>query len=412
MSATSRTLLLALLFTLMSASSRAQISQWDTTSLPRSYAYHLQLDPQGRIYCFADSVLYRSIDDGFTWTPLGIFHRYAQTIVVNSTGTLYLGNDALGVFRSTDNGQHWSNSLVTEGCNGLAVHPRGDLFAGLTYTGNGKVHHSTDGGDTWTGVQLPNASNSFSTECFAFGDNDEVYAGTIDGFYRSTDFGMSWTQFNNGLLGRNVRKIVVATDQSVFIHTSYSASVDGLYRSTDRGQSWQRVSGTVPFFSGLTGAHDGNLYGTSDAGVFRSSDNGVTWVNISVDLGTSPQLTSIVAAPGGHVLVGGRYVFRSRTTVTGANETPFLPARFSLAQNYPNPFNPTTNIRFQISDDEFVSLKVFDMLGREVVTLMNENLKPGDYTITFSAGALASGVYVYRLQVGSSVEERKMILLR
>jgi hypothetical protein len=90
-------------------------------------------------------------------------------------------------------------------------------------------------------------------------------------------------------------------------------------------------------------------------------------------------------------------------------------------QNYPNPFNPSTNIKFQIPSSKlgfgnwnlgFVSLKVFDVLGREVATLVNENLPAGSYQVTFNAEGLASGVYFYRLQTGALSETKRMILAR
>jgi hypothetical protein len=96
-----------------------------------------------------------------------------------------------------------------------------------------------------------------------------------------------------------------------------------------------------------------------------------------------------------------------------------LPKRFALEQNYPNPFNPTTVIRFQIpevggqkSEVSRVALKVFDVLGREVAKLVDENLNPGTYETTFNANGLASGIYYYRLQTDGFVETKKMLLLR
>ena len=89
-----------------------------------------------------------------------------------------------------------------------------------------------------------------------------------------------------------------------------------------------------------------------------------------------------------------------------------IPASFSLGQNYPNPFNPTTSYSFQVSDFGFVSLKVFDVLGREVVTIVSEQLQPGEYTRTWDANGAASGVYFYRLVSGKFSETRKMILLK
>ncbi len=90
-----------------------------------------------------------------------------------------------------------------------------------------------------------------------------------------------------------------------------------------------------------------------------------------------------------------------------------LPAEFALEQNYPNPFNPTTKIRFSISSREkigLVTLKVFDVLGREIRTLASEQLNAGKYEVTFDATDLASGVYFYRLNSGKSVSTRKLIL--
>ena len=89
-----------------------------------------------------------------------------------------------------------------------------------------------------------------------------------------------------------------------------------------------------------------------------------------------------------------------------------LPGSFELKQNYPNPFNPTTRIGFQIVAPGFVTLKVYDILGREVRTLVNEELKAGSYEKTFDASGLASGVYYYRIQAGDFAETKKLLLLR
>jgi hypothetical protein len=86
------------------------------------------------------------------------------------------------------------------------------------------------------------------------------------------------------------------------------------------------------------------------------------------------------------------------------------PYSFILHQNYPNPFNPSTTISFSIPSRSFVSLKVFDLLGREVATLINENQNVGTHFTTFSATNLPSGIYFYRLQAGSFSETKKLVL--
>jgi len=104
-------------------------------------------------------------------------------------------------------------------------------------------------------------------------------------------------------------------------------------------------------------------------------------------------------------------------TFTAVEEAGTLPLSVNLLQNYPNPFNPTTSIEFQVSSFEFISLKVYDVLGREVATLVNEKKSPGRYIVTFGIqnstfGVLASGTYFYQLRAGQFVETKKMILIR
>lgn len=89
-----------------------------------------------------------------------------------------------------------------------------------------------------------------------------------------------------------------------------------------------------------------------------------------------------------------------------------LPIKFNLAQNYPNPFNPTTNISFTIPSRSFVTIKLFDIIGREITTLVSEELRSGNYSRQWNATNIPSGVYFYRLQAGSYIETKKLVLLR
>jgi glucuronoarabinoxylan endo-1,4-beta-xylanase len=88
------------------------------------------------------------------------------------------------------------------------------------------------------------------------------------------------------------------------------------------------------------------------------------------------------------------------------------PADFKLSQNYPNPFNPTTVVNYQLPQTSDVSLRVFDMLGREVMTLVNGRQSAGNYAVNINAAGMASGVYFYRLQAGNFTETRKMMLVK
>jgi hypothetical protein len=99
-------------------------------------------------------------------------------------------------------------------------------------------------------------------------------------------------------------------------------------------------------------------------------------------------------------------------TTTSAPENLQMPASSSLSQNYPNPFNPSTNITFSIPDVQYVSLKVYDLLGKEITTLINNTMNPGSHSVQWNAANIPSGVYFYRLQAGSFMDTKKLVLLR
>ncbi len=103
---------------------------------------------------------------------------------------------------------------------------------------------------------------------------------------------------------------------------------------------------------------------------------------------------------------------RDSPLIVGVNVLSELPEQYSLSQNYPNPFNPTTIIVYGIREKTNVELKLFDVLGREVKTIINSEQAAGYYEIEFIASRLASGVYFYRLQAGDFVETKKMVLLK
>lgn len=89
-----------------------------------------------------------------------------------------------------------------------------------------------------------------------------------------------------------------------------------------------------------------------------------------------------------------------------------IPKTFSLKQNYPNPFNPITKIEYELPKDIFIKIKIYDILGREVKTLVNEFKNAGSYIISFNGSEFASGIYFYRIQAGSFVSVKRMVLIK
>jgi len=104
--------------------------------------------------------------------------------------------------------------------------------------------------------------------------------------------------------------------------------------------------------------------------------------------------------------------YNGRYTYSNEIEVMPVPLKYSLEQNYPNPFNPTTTIKFNIAQNGFVSLKVFDILSNETATILNEEKPAGMYEINYDASALSSGVYFYQLKVNGFISLRKMIVIK
>jgi len=134
-------------------------------------------------------------------------------------------------------------------------------------------------------------------------------------------------------------------------------------------------------------------------------------VSSDFDLDGKTDLAIIATDEFGH---DSLFVLYNTGNVSGISEETFqqIPENFSLSQNYPNPFNPITTIRFELPEDEKVSLKIFNILGEEVSTLVNTDLKAGQHEFQFNANNLSSGIYFYQLQAGSFVQTKKMILIR
>ncbi len=105
--------------------------------------------------------------------------------------------------------------------------------------------------------------------------------------------------------------------------------------------------------------------------------------------------------------------FYHEEQITGIDDSKeVLPIEYSLSQNYPNPFNPTTTIEYSIPKQTLVELKIYDILGREVTTLLNEEQKPGKYKVQFEGHKLSSGVYIYRIKAAEYISSKKMLLLK
>ena len=133
------------------------------------------------------------------------------------------------------------------------------------------------------------------------------------------------------------------------------------------------------------------------------------YIPTAIELYSTTDLGAIWVGTNG---ANKRLYFNRMNAAVGISNNDIVPSKYILSQNYPNPFNPSTNINFEIPKNEFVTLKVFDNLGKEIQTLVSGEIKAGSYNYTFYAANISSGVYYYKITAGNFAAVKKMILIK
>jgi hypothetical protein len=233
--------------------------------------------------------------------------------------------------------------------------------------------------------------------------------------FLSTDDGASWMDAWQNLPNPAVRSLAVS-GTSLFVGSqNYEQTAGGVFRSTDDGNTWTSngLTGLSVFALAVSGT---NLFaGTMGGGVFLSTDDGASWTEVDAGLTDSDVRAFAISVTDLFVGTSHGGVWRRPLSEMITSVEMFssdLPAHFSLDQSYPNPGNPGVTIQFFLPRSGFVTLKVFNVLGEELATLVNENLVAGRYHTKLDATNFTSGVYFYRLQAGKFSETKKLILIK
>jgi hypothetical protein len=324
----------------------------------------------------------RSTDGGLTWSSFnGGFETQTFAVGVKQIGdTVYAAVDYLdglqasGVYKTSIKQAAWKRSgsgFPTELRNvtSFAATQSGAMLVGATLAGaRGNAHASLDGGQTWQNRNITGVQGIITLEA----DGDTIYAGTTDGIYVTRNNAESWQR-----LGAQFQNATV--DDLLFFDGILFAAVDGIgvTFSADGGATWNIITGNLPIDNDFVSAlfiHNGKVFAALSA---------------------------------------ARGIWSAALPTTRVDENKTVPRVAALEQNYPNPFNPSTAISFSLSKAEFVTLKVYNMLGKEVASILNrERREAGSNTAIFTAPHLASGAYFYRLTAGGFTETKKMLLMR
>jgi len=343
------------------------------------------------------------------------------------------------------NGADWGNSVnqTTDG---------GYIIAGLT----GNIGQGT--GDIWL-IKTNASGDSLWTKTYGGSNEDEGRSvqQTSDGGYIITGYknGMWWLgreaflmkidASGDSLWMRTYRSYNWSHGQSVIFNADGGFTFTGYFRpandhndmdvwllKTDAlgdtvwiktfgkigwedGFSVQQLSDEGYIIAGSIGSYSDN----KDVLLIRTDASGDTvWTKTFIDTGMSYAYSVQETSDGGYIVLANKnndiWLIKTEVDPSGfklSNDN-IKSEDFTLSHNYPNPFNPSTTIEFFLTNTVFVTLKIYNLLGQEVTTLVAEKLKSGTYQYNWDAGSLASGVYLYHLQAGENVETKKMILMK
>jgi len=394
----------------------SQEISWELTNGPEDSTgtylnvFALGSTKDGNIFAGTNQAgVFKSTDKGITWLNCSspeLINSTIHYLVIDSNDVIYVASSE-GLFKSFNHGENWFRMI-----NGLPF-PYSSYQSisvgndGLSFAGYSGIFRSLDYGFSW--------SFSGLDSCFVwiikiFKDSI-VVAGTFNyGPFISTDRGETWNSINDGLNQNQIIGLAISSTGSLLVGVT-----GGVYRSIDWGNSWEQVLTTSPVWVGVIFIFSDQFMfsGTAGEGIFISSNNGNNWNNIHSGL-SNLFINAFCRSNDGFVYAGsdsGVYITSNPITSISYIKSS-LPSVYSLSQNYPNPFNPRTKITWQSPIGSNQTLKIYDVLGNEVATLIDEYKPAGNYEVEWDASGLPSGVYFYQMKTDGFVGTKKMILMK
>ena len=374
-------------------------AQWIQTNGPSNqYVYKLSASA-GKIFAGTGGGIFRTTDNGSNWVLLtnGISDSNYVYSLATLDSNIFAGTDFSGLYLSTNFGVTWTeiggglinhvNTLTIDGMN---------VYAG---TGNG-VFRSTNLGETWSSHVL---DSIWVYSILAEGTR--LWVGSSHGVFFSKNTGINWEQINNGALNTTVFSFV-KNESNI-----YAGTDSGIYVIPIDSITWTKISDLTFVFSILS--INNNLLAGTAHGIFLSTTNGSNWTEVDSGM-TNKDVNTLIFMDD--YLYAGTWDSgvwkRPLNEITSVESVQSKLSNYKLFQNYPNPFNSSTTIKFEIPKDGLVTLKIYNILGEEIETLFNEERSSGRYEVNFDAFKLPSGIYFYQLKTRDYVDTRKMILLK
>ena len=364
------------------------------------------------------AVFLKTTNGGVNWDRINmniIFDQwlYAISFINENTGWV-CGKSSL-IRKTTDGGITWeSYYAATNTPNFNAIQFLNDQtgYVGGRY---GMVAKSTNGGVNWTA--LDTALTHINVLHF-FDANTGIMGDASSGIYRTTNGGLNWAYTSQtDSVGQRYAFYSLSSADANTVYIIGTTYYNGfLIKTTNKGLSWNVVRKFNNEMEAVFAMNSSTVYvgGTMNYNMF-STNGGLTWTNQIIPYTGNISIRGMFFTNANTGFCSGTSGYIFRTTNGGVwvkNISTETPTAYSLSQNYPNPFNPTTKIKFSIVNSVDVKLVVYDIMGREVQTLVNERLQTGTYEVAFDGSKLNSGIYFCKLTTNGFFEVKKMLLLK
>ena len=355
------------------------------------------------IFAGTNDGVYISVNNGANWSLTNL-NQAGDFLLID--GNNVIAGTSFGVYRTTNNGQNWSLLGISNRSVWAIAKKDNNIFAGTTGYG---VYRSTDNGVNWE-ISLQKTTQISS---LTIKDN-YIFAGDwmSPTIYVSSNNGSTWDSTSLGGPFTRVVLSLAVKGSIVFAGTDNY----GIFYTTNNGINWTQSSLSEPSVICINVNGNNIFAGTAFAlpgGVFLSTNNGTSWIIKNQGMGN--RYIWSMTSNSQYIFAGtDSTIWRhSLSEIIGIqNISTEIPSSYSLGQNYPNPFNPITVISFSLPVVSNATLKVYDLMGREVQTLVNEKLQAGTYEVTFDGSGLTSGVYFYKLMTEGFSETKRMLLIK
>ena len=343
------------------------------------------------------------------------------TIRSGAEEILVVGNNGT-IVRSLSYGNMWNVVTPITSANLNAV--RWGRFFQFAAGDNGTILRGTNFGLNWAVIPSGTTRKLFAVSSHLDEIQFVVAVGEKGTILRSTNSGLNWINVSIPDTTISFYSINPAAIGLTYINPFYICGSQGkIYKSTNYGANWVlKNSGTTSTLRSIYFTSDDSGAVTGDNGTVRMTTNGGdTWFTDPYFNNVSGNITSISKMPSSSrtytALSNNNTLYiaseDSNIVFIGVNQiSSEVPYGFSLSQNYPNPFNPSSKIRFQISKLSAVKIVVYDISGKEIETLVNEQLKAGTYEVDWNGSNHSSGVYFYQMLTSNYSETRKMVLVK